>query len=148
MSDQPSQFSSEEFLSSVFKGSSITSQPPVPAGEYVGTIRPGSIVYRTVGEDNLPVLEMMITVEDEKAKAATGRADPAARYTCWLEKGPNGVDWKNSANLGRLRAALGQNKDGEDWSPSMLEGKPIRIWVETQMRGDEVYTKVKRIAKP
>lgn len=143
-----STFDPEAFLHTVFTESSITQVPPPPEGEYIGTIRPGSLQLRFVGEDNIPLLEMVFNVAGEEVQRTTGQPQVGVRYTCWLEKGPNGVDIKNSVRLGRLREAIGLNTEGQPWSFSQFEGRQARVQVVHETGADgEVYAKIRRVTK-
>lgn len=59
-------------------------------------------------------------------------AEPTVYQTIWLDiSGSGGLDTSKGKNvgLGKLRDALGQNREGQPWSPGMLVGQVALIRV-------------------
>ena len=52
-----------------------------------------------------------------------------------------------NVKLGRLREALGQNKNGQAWSFGMLKGAgPIKVSIEPDKKNPEDYSRVVKVA--
>ena len=84
----------------------------------------------------------------------TGLDRPMVRQDIWLDLDESGriAQGKNkNVRLGRVRSAVGQNTDGQPWSPSQLRGAgPVLIMVGHRYNketGEGPYSDVKRITK-
>jgi len=133
-----SNFDPDQFLDATFNDASVTQAPPPPEGEQVATVR--SVKAKMVGAENRPILEVMWDVVDHKGSGA--------RQTIWLEDGPSGPDLARTADIGRLREAVGLNRAGEAFSLRMLEGRSAKVLVKNEMGKDgNIYAKVLRVGK-
>lgn len=77
-------------------------------------------------------LDVTWTLDDPAMKEKLGR-NATVRQSMLLDTTPTGgLDMGKGKNvsLGRLREALGQNKDGQAWGPAMLKGCMARITVK------------------
>ena len=127
-------FDADTFLSSSVAGSNSTKVIPCPPGEFFAVIE--KIGARQVqskdGSETRVVLEVSWLVEDDGAKAATGRDSVSVKQGIFLDLDAlGGVDTKEGTNvsLGRLRAALGLNDPSEPFSFQMLPGRTAKIQV-------------------
>jgi hypothetical protein len=93
-------------------------------------------------------------IDDEQVREYTGMDAPMVYQDIMLDLLPNGGlasgPGKNIA-LGRLREALGQNKPGQPWSPSMIQGQVARVLVKHRMWEDETAAanedRIRRVAE-
>lgn len=121
-----SQFDPDLFLSQEVKGENATSYTPIPEMESallvckevkVRVIKGGSIV-----------MDVHWIVDEQEARDATGQDEPIIRQGVFLDIDSHGAlemgEGKN-VNLGRVRAAIGQN-DKKAWAPSMIIGAVCR----------------------
>lgn len=141
-------FNADSFLQSTITAVNATSRPPIPAGEYNGIIK--SVAIRT--PKTSVILDINWIVDDESVRKATGVAEPVVRQSIFLDINEQGqLDTSETANLqlGRLRAAVGQNTSAA-WAPSRLEGAMAKISV-TQRPNDNdpsiIYNDVKSVTK-
>ena len=138
-------FNPELFLNATTEEALSTEFVVLPEGEYTGVIESlnndsfkafdikkgenaGKKAYR---------MDLAIAVNDETGslKEEMGRA-PKARHRFLLDMTDGGaLDFGKGKNvqLGRLRAAVGQNKPGVPWAPSMLGGQPIRFKIKHEV---------------
>src|SRR5271163_4798164 len=107
-------FDADSFLNSVVTGSNSTKVVPCPIGEYPAVIE--KIAARQWqsqdGTKTGVALDVTWSIEDDEAKAATGRDVVTSRQGLMLDLTPDGaVDMGEGKNvgLGRLRAAVGLN---------------------------------------
>ncbi len=121
-----SAFDPDLFLSQEIKGESATTYTPIPEMEAALLICKGVKVRALKGGSI--VLDIMWIVDEQEARDATGMDEPIVRQGCFLDIDSHGAlemgEGKN-VNLGRVRAAVGQNSKSA-WSPSQLEGTSCR----------------------
>lgn len=108
---------------------------PIPKAEYVGQI--DSVQGRQFNSNKTgltyTVLEVRWVVPDEEVKRITNQEKPTARQTIFLDlTGEGGLDFSTNKNvpLSKLRDAVGQNKKGRPWAPSMLIGQTARVFID------------------
>lgn len=130
-----STFNAEQFLDATTETSGQTKYFPVPVGEYTGQVHNvnafGGVSERTGTAWRR--LEVSWSILDDDVKKATGQDNPIARQGIFLDMTPEGaLDWGRNKNiqLGRLREALNQNRDGRPWSPKHLMGQTAHVRVE------------------
>ncbi len=126
---ETSTFDPDTFLSTSIEGALSTRIDPLPSDDYTATI--DSIGQpRQVGES--VVVDVVYIVHDEELASNMGLERLIVRQGLFLDvdasggiaQGPN-----KNVQLGRLRAAVGQNGP-EAWNFSMLQGAgPLRITV-------------------
>lgn len=124
-----SAFDPDSFMNSQITDANSTQYTPVPEGEFQAAI--ASVTPRTTGTGKA-LLSIGWKVDDEEARNATGMAEPTVYQTIWLDiSGSGGLDTSKGKNvgLGKLRDALGQNREGQPWSPGMLVGQVALIRV-------------------
>lgn len=155
-------FDPDSFLDHSTDAEFETRRRDVPDGDYAAHISKMKLsdVIKTKSGDRHQLILTWV-VDDEKARLATGSDEPTVTQKIWLdinedtgelETGPN----KNNA-LGRVRAAVGQNKAGKKWSPRSLEGASATIHVASRTVNEDkdgnpldeplTFVEVTRVAK-
>lgn len=135
----------------------------VPAGEYTARVAdvesPDEIATKWIvaprGNQTWPKLAIPFVLVDEALKATLGRTNVRVTSDFRLDvDSANRFETGNGKNvdLGRLRAALGQNIPGQAWTFSMLPGAgPVRVEVVHQPNKtdpDNPYVRVRRVIGP
>lgn len=151
-------FNAELFLNTTTTAVNDTQLLPVPEGEYTAVSSPVTAdSFRSfdirrgdrAGTKGY-ALDLEWTINDEAVKAQIGR-EPKVRQSIMLDMTADGtgLDFGKGRNigLGRLREALGQNKDGQPWSFAMLGSQVARVKVKHRMVEDKVYAEVNEVAK-
>lgn len=128
---------------------------PIPEGEYLAVIEkaePATWTSRDGTKSGIR-LDVHYLIDDEAAKAATGRDKLTVRQGIMLDLDESGtsLDMGKGKNvgLGRLREATGLNVPGQPFAMAMFPGRLVKIKV-TQRPGDDpetVYNDVKGVAK-
>jgi hypothetical protein len=150
-------FNPETFLGTTHTEAADTSLLPVPEGEYTAVSSPISAESlrqfdirrgERAGTKGMS-LDVEWTVNDEEIKKLLGRT-PKVRQSIMLDltADGNGIDFGKGRNvgLGRLRAALGQNQNGQPWNFSMLGNQVARVKVKHRMVEDKIYAEVSDVA--
>jgi len=145
MSETQGVFDPDTFMNMTTEEADETSFRPIPEGEYQAVIT--KIEGRT--PKGMSILDISWAIDDEAVRAETGMDNPLIRQSIFLdinkegglERGPN-----KNVQLGRLRAALGQNNPGQPWSPGMLEGQVAKISTSQRIVDDNIYSDVKGVA--
>jgi hypothetical protein len=140
-------FDAESFLNQTTAAANATVIPPVPEGEYIAIIK--SLKAR-VNNDGSVVMDVTWDIDDQNLKEQLKRKMITTRQSVWLDLDSSGNLASGEADnvaLGRLRAAVGQNKEGTDWSPQMLIGKAAKIKVGHQVdkQTSEIRDQVKAV---
>jgi len=124
-----SQFNPDLFMQTSSTESLSTKLIPVPEGEFPGVIK--SVTPRTLPSGSA-VVDVVWGIDSPEVASVTGIANPTVRQSLWLDLTESGgLDFSKGKNvqLGRLREAVGQNKAGKAWAPSMLMGAAAKIKV-------------------
>lgn len=143
-----SQFNPDTFLNSTVSGKMSTATAAIPEMEARAYIK--DIKARTT-QSGKAIMDVVWAVQDPKASEVTGMDEPSVRQSVFLDLDDSGnLDHSTGKNiqLGRLRAALGQNSEG-GWSPSMLMGKTARIHITQRPDANDptrIYNDVKGVA--
>lgn len=132
-----SAFNPKAFLDTSTDSSFETKRTDVPDNDYPGTISKLEAEEITIQQgkrqgEKAHQLTVFWVVDDQKARDATGLPEPTVRQKLWLDLTPKGelATGKNmNIGLGKLREAVGQNKAGKKWVPSMLIGASALIHV-------------------
>jgi len=128
---------------------------PIPEGEYLAVIEKAETAtwQSRDGTKSGIRLDVHYLIDDEAAKAATGREKLSVRQGIMLDltEDGRGLDMGKGKNvgLGRLREATGLNVPGQPFAMAMIPGRLVKIKV-TQRAGDDpetVYNDVKGVAK-
>ena len=146
MSEDKGVFDPDTFMSMSTEEADETSFRPIPEGEFNAVIT--KIEGRTPKGNS--ILDVTWAIDDEAVRAETGMENPSVRQSLFLditssgglERGPN-----KNVQLGRLRAALGQNNPGQPWSPSMLEGQVAKVSIKQRIVDENIYADVKGVAR-
>lgn len=151
-----STFDPASLLETTTEAANDTKIIPVPEGEYLAVI--DKIAINTWqskdGSSSGLRLDVEYMVDDEAAKAATGRDKLSVRQGIMLDltEDGRGLDMGKGKNvgLGRLREAAGLNTPGQPFAPQMLPGRLVKIKV-TQRPSDKdpevIYNDVRGVAK-
>lgn len=122
-----SAFDPDTFMDGDVEGEMDTVIVPVPVGDYQAII--DKVEARQIeGKDGKPdrvVCDVIWEVHDNAVKELLGRDKVTVKQSLWLDTLDSGaLDLGPGKNvgLGKVRAALGQNKPGEKWSLRMLNG--------------------------
>lgn len=154
-------FDPDSFLNQTVDSDFETRRRDVPEGDYKGYVKKVTPVEVNTKNGTKYQLALIWVVDDESARMATGLDEPTVQQKVWLDLDENG-NLKSGPNanvqLGRIRAAVGQNKAGKKWSIPMLEGAAATIHVGTRTVNEDrdgnpldepmVFTEVSRVAKP
>lgn len=154
-------FNPKSFLDTSTDSAFETKRTEVPEGDYPGVIAKleAEEFDRKDGTKGHQ-LTVFWTVDDEKARKATGLDNPTVRQKLFLDLTPQGAiatGQNMNIGLGRLREAIGQNKAGKKWSPSMLVGASALIHVGSRTVNEDkdgnpyaepkVFVEVQSVAK-
>lgn len=140
------------FLSQAVSGALSTKRIAHPAGEYFATIK--EISYKTMDSKKEPgkvfhILDVVFKTDDALAKEQTGMNEPTVRKSIFLDLLPDGsaLDTSNGKNvdLGRLRAAVGQNDPEKSWTFNDLVGQQCYIIVNHNVEGEDTYANVGKV---
>lgn len=156
---QPSTFDVNTFANAVVSDSNSTKVNPIPEDEYPGIIQGplnerGKTGFRTTDKGQV-ILDVVWEVDSPAAREASGMEHPTVRQSIFLDVTTSGgLDMSKGKNvgLGRLREALGQNKDGQKWTFGSLIGQVAKIKVTQRVVRDDsgeenIYNDVKGVTK-
>lgn len=149
-----STFDPDSFLNSEYAESTSTKIIPVPVGEYLAQVDKvtAKAITTGAGEERI-IMSVLWNVLDDGVKAELGMEKVMVRQDIFLDMTEEGaIDMSKGKNrqLGLLREAVGQNKDGKPWSPQKLAGTSATIVVDHRVDKNDpevVYSEVKKIAK-
>lgn len=150
------QFNPETFMNTEVDQSNVTTYTPIPEGEYMGFIDEAQAVE--VNGSMAIDLTWVLTDEELKKKLSMERVTVRQRIFIDLDDAMN-IEFGENKNvrLGRLRDALGQNKPGRKWQPSMLRGAGPAVLKIVQNAGKDkitgeptgdIFSNVVAVAKP
>lgn len=142
-----STFNPDSFLNTSTSDANATSFNPVPEGEYNAAVK--EIKPRST-DSGKAILDVVWSIDDAAAAAATGIANPTVRQSIFLditESGGLDIGAGKNVQLGKVREALNQNQKGKVWRPGDLVGGVARITVKHRMVNDDTYADVKGVAK-
>lgn len=151
-------FNPQQFLDAQFTESNDTVLRPIPAGEYIGYIEPGTVDVKQWKSNKDPSvtglkLASLLVIDDAAVRAELGRDKVTCRYEVMLDiTEEGGLDMGKGKNitLGRLREATGCNEAGQPFAFRMLEGRPMKVLISHRVDDNDsskVYTDVKGVAK-
>ena len=152
MADELPMFDPESFLDTDFEGALSTSIILPPAQDWPAQVTKLTGRKFPTDDGEKAILEVQWCITDEACKTVTKMDKSFAKQSIWLDFTENGVlDFSEGKNveLGRLRDALGQNKEKGKWSPRMLQDQVATIRVShrpDKNNSDIVYAEVKRVA--
>lgn len=147
----------EEFLQTTTSEALDDHLEPCPQGDWLAIVGKPAIydfVYKTGDRTGETGYRMSIkyAIQDQAVFDHCDRDKVSVVQSILLDltEDGNGLDMGKGKNigLGQLREALGQNKPGEDWSPAMLEGQPVKVQVKAGVYEDRVTADVKGVTAP
>lgn len=148
-----STFDPDAFLNTEYQEAAATKLEPVPEGEYQAQIDNVTAKQITTKEgDERIVMEIIWNILDDDVKAQLGMDKVTVKQGLFLDLSEEGsIDMSKGKNvrLGRLREALGQNKDGKPWSPGKMIGESA--FVQVTQRPDKadpevIYNDIGKVA--
>lgn len=142
-------FNPESFLEATFTDSTSSELAPVPAGEYIATIK--SVTPKGGEKDGRPwaKLDVAFTIDDPIVVEELGRV-PTVFYGVFLDLDANGnIDQRpnKNINVGRLREAVDLNKKGDAFTFNMMVGKQVKVKVDHRIWQDKPQAEVKAVTK-
>ena len=146
--------STEEFLQTTTEAALDDRLDPCPAGEWLaqaGKPEIKSFTYKSGDREGEEGYRMVIKwdIQDQAAKDQVDRDNLSVTQSILLDLTPDksGLDLGKGKNigLGQIRTALGQNKDGQAWSPAMIEGQIAKLKVSAGMYQDRVTAEVSAV---
>lgn len=148
-----SAFDPEQFLNQEHTEATSTTVEPVPEGEYSAQIENVTAKkVETKNGDEIVIMDIIWDILDDDVKASLGRDKVTVKQGLILDLTDEGsLDFSKGKNvrLGRLREALGQNKDGKPWSPGKMIGESATVQVTQRPDKNDpevIYNDVGRVA--
>jgi hypothetical protein len=145
-------FDPNAFASMTFSEANSTESLPIPAGEFLATVKKTEIKTWQKRDDpsvgGLKV-EMTLELEDPAIEAATGRKVALLRHEFLLDLTPEGgLDFGKGKNvsLGRARAACNLNTPGAPFSFDMFTGRQVKATVKHEVYQDKLQARCAGIA--
>jgi len=147
----------EEFLQTTTDSALDDHLEPCPPGEWLALVGKPAIydfVYSKGDHQGETGYRMSIKyqIQDQAVFDICDRDKVSVTQSILLDltEDATGLDMGKGKNigLGQLRAALGQNKPGEAWSPAMLEGQPVKVKVKAGVYEDRVTAEVAAVTAP
>jgi hypothetical protein len=95
-------------------------------------------------------LDIQWEIQDESVKSFCGRDKIICKQGIMLDLTDSGeLDMGKGKNvgLGKLREALGLNTPGEPFSFSMITGRLAKGFVRHEVKGEEIFVKIKKVLK-
>lgn len=138
-------FNADTFLNATVQAAMDTAVTPIPEGDFPfqiskveinsGTIKNGDRAGKTWAQ-----LKMRCLCLDPNVAAELGREEANQNMFVFLDltEDESGLDIGTGKNvdLGKLREAVGQNDEDEEWMPSMLQGGTFLGTVKHKFRED------------
>jgi hypothetical protein len=137
-----------------------TSVIPIPADDYMATIRDYKFREYTNSKTQEKGVSCDVTydiIDDNGALAERIGRPPAVTHGYFCDtkvdaEGKTVLDFAKGKNvwLGKIREAIGQNVPGMAWALPMMKGQPIKIVVieDPSKTSDDIYNRVKSVGRP
>lgn len=147
-------FNEADFLNSTTQGEMSTKRKLIPPNEYVAVIGEDIKARQSQGKKDpsktYVFLDVPLKIDLPAPVAAElGRQQAIVTHSVSLDIGEGGaLDLGEGKNiqLGRLRAAVGQNDASRPWKPRDLIGQMLKVTVTHEVQGEDTYERVKSIA--
>lgn len=125
-------FDPKQFLQRETTSSNSTEFLPTPAGVWPAAIK--NVDATMMGKEGAkrPVLQVEYSIDSAEVREQMGRPEVTIKQNIFLDVNEDGALQNGkgqNVQLGRLRDAVGQNVDGQNWSPLMLIGQVVQIEV-------------------
>lgn len=149
-------FDTQSFLSSATSAANDTKIIPCPVGDYQALIDKISARQwqSKDGSQTGVALDVFWTIEDQGVKDALNRTVVSVKQGIMLDtkvdaSGKVVLDDTKGKNigLGRLREAVGKNREGETFSFEMLPGLMARVSVTHRIAGEDTYAEVSKVGR-
>lgn len=146
-----STFDGETFLNQESTEAIDTKIVPIPIDDYQAQVDRINARQISTKEGDRIILDITWEVLSEDVKAELGLKKVTVRQSVFLDLTDEGaIDMSKGKNrqLGLVREAVGQNKNGKPWAPGNLVGQTATIKIEhrTDPNDNEVvYSDVKRV---
>lgn len=159
MQPENQDFDAAAFMAETIDAEFDTEIIPIPEGEHLGQIGTGpddvKVSYGISPKNNKPWMraDIRIRLTDPNLAQQLQREEVWARYSLMLDLNENGkLDTRpqRNVNLGKLRAAVGQNIKGQPWAWSMLNGQAVKVKIKQRKADDgtdTTYSDVKAVTK-
>ena len=147
----------EEFMQTTTEAALDDRIDPCPAGDYnaiIDSIEIRDFTYKSGDREGQTGYRMVVRydVQDDAVKQSLGRDKVTVQQSVLLDLNEtnDGLDMGKGKNvqLGAIRTALGQNVEGQPWSPAMLQGQLIHINVKAGVYNDRVTAEVNSVSAP
>ena len=137
-------FDPDQFLNQTLTSATSTEYVNVPDGEYPAVI--SKLSGRQSGD--YTILDIDWEIDDETVRELTGLPAPRVRQSVFLDFNGEALDDRKGKNitLGKLRDAVNQNVDGQEWSPNMLLGQIASVLVTSREYNEKTYNDIKSVA--
>lgn len=151
MNSDLSSFNPDTFINTEYEEAIDTTITPIPEGDYSASSTSIKIRVQDTKDGPRALMDVFWEILDEGVKKETGLDKPSCKQTIFLDiNDAGGIDMSKGKNrqLGLLREALGQNGEGQRWSPGMIEGHMATVKVvHTRDREDDtiIYSNVKKV---
>lgn len=148
-----STFDPEGFLNTEYAESTSTTIIPVPEGEFIAQVSDVKAKQIQVNGEDRVVMDIIWEVLDDGVKAELEMDKVTVRQGLFLDLTEEGaIDMRKGKNrqLGLIREATGQNKDGKPWAPGKLIGETATIAVTQRPDKndpDNIFNDVKKVTK-
>lgn len=146
-------FNPDQFLDMQVTETNDTKVIPVPVGEYTAVITDVKCRQWQAKDDPSKsglALDLQWELDDAAVKELLGRDKVTVKQDIMLDiTESGGLDMGKGRNvsLGKLREAMGLNVAGQPFAFSMLNGRVAKVVVSHRIDGEQIYAKVKGVAK-
>jgi hypothetical protein len=145
-----STFDSDSFMNASVEGEMETRFEPVPEGEYTAVIENVAVKEVDGPEGKIKICDVTWDIMDEDLKTNLGREKLQVRQGVFLDvdnKGNIVIGANKNIQLGRIRAALGQNTSSSWNFAKLLGSAPATIKVGVKPDKDDPETLYNRVLK-
>lgn len=146
-------FDPNAFLDMQVTENNDTKTIPVPVGEFTAVAsKVDCRQWQSKNDPSMSGLTLDITwdIDDAGVKEALGRDKVIVRQGIMLDLTESGgLDMGKGRNidLGKLREGLNLNQPGQPFSFSMIPGRVAKVVVSHRIDGENIYAKVKGVAR-
>lgn len=145
-------FDPNQFLETTTTEANDTKVIPVPVGEYIATVKEVKARQWTSKDQTKTgvTLDVIWDIDSAPVRELLGRDTVTCQQGVMLDVTDSGsLDLGKGRNvgLGRLREALNLNTPGQPFSFQMLPSRVAKIRVEHDVVGEDIYARVKAVAK-
>lgn len=148
-------FDTQQFLHQTIDQSNSTEMVPVPEGEYLAMADKVEVIQWNSKDGSKSGLKLQLIwdLQDENVKALLERQKVTARQDIMLDLTDDGtgLDLGKGKNvgLGRLRAAIDMNENGQPFSFAQIQGHLAKVSVKQRFDDNDptkIYSEVRAVA--